>query len=45
MQTDILIQSLLDGVYDERLLDVYDDETKIYYKRERYINEIKKFEK
>ena len=44
MQTDILIQSFLDGVYDERLLDVYADETKIYYQRERYINAIKKFE-
>ena len=44
MQTDILIQSFLDGVYDERLFDVYDDETKIYYQRERYINAIKKFE-
>ena len=44
MQTDILIQSFIDGVYDERLLDVYADETKIYYQRERYINAIKKFE-
>lgn len=44
MQTDILIQSFLDGVYDERLLDVYADDTKIYYQRERYINAIKKFE-
>ena len=44
MQTDILIQSFLDGVYDERLLDVYADETRIYYQRERYINAIKKFE-
>ena len=44
MQTDILIQSFLDGVYDERLLDVYADETKIYYQRERYINAIKNFE-
>ena len=44
MQTDILIQSFLDGVYDGRLLDVYADETKIYYQRERYINAIKKFE-
>ena len=44
MQTDILIQSFLDGVYDERLLDVYADKTKIYYQRERYINAIKKFE-
>lgn len=44
MQTDILIQSFLDGVYDERLLDVYADEAKIYYQRERYINAIKKFE-
>ena len=44
MQTDILIQSFLDGVYDERLLDVYADETKIYYQRERYTNAIKKFE-
>ena len=44
MQTDILIQSFLDGVYDERLFDVYADETKIYYQRERYINAIKKFE-
>ena len=32
MQTDILIQSFLDGVYDERLLDVYADETKIIIK-------------
>ena len=44
MQTDILIQSFLDGVYDERLFDVYADKTKIYYQRERYINAIKKFE-
>ena len=44
MQTDILIQSFLDGLYDERLLDVYADETRIYYQRERYINAIKKFE-
>ena len=44
MQTDILIQSFIDGVYDERLLDVYADETRIYYQRERYINAIKKFE-
>ena len=41
MQTDILIQSFIDGVYDERLLDVYADETKIYYQRERYINAIR----
>ena len=44
MQIEILIRSFLDGAYDERLLDIYADETKISYQRERYINAIKKFE-
>ena len=44
MQIEILICSFLDGAYDERLLDIYADETKISYQRERYINAIKKFE-
>ena len=44
MQIEILIRSFLDGAYDERLVDIYADETKISYQRERYINAIKKFE-
>ena len=44
MQIEILIRSFLDGAYDESLLDIYADETKISYQRERYINAIKKFE-
>lgn len=44
MQIEILIRSFLDGAYDERLLDIYADEAKISYQRERYINAIKKFE-
>lgn len=44
MQTKELIQSFADGSQDERLLDIYADESKISYQRERYIRAIKKFE-
>lgn len=44
MQTELLIRSFLNGENDERLRDIYVDESKISYQRERYINAIKKFE-
>ena len=43
MQIEILIRSFLDGAYDERLLDIYADETKISYQRERYIGPMSRF--
>lgn len=44
MQTELLLQGFVEGNYDERLLDIYVDETKILYQRERYIHAIQKFE-
>lgn len=44
MQTELLIQMFDEGGNDERLFDIYVDETKIPYQRERYINAIKEFE-
>lgn len=44
MQTELLVRRFSEGGNDDRLLDIYVDETKIPYQRERYINAIKKFE-
>lgn len=44
MQTELLISRFSEGEMDDRLLDIYVDESKIPYQRERYINAIKKFE-
>lgn len=44
MQTELLIQSFIEGKNDNRLKDIYVDDTKILYQRNRYINAIKQFE-
>lgn len=44
MKTELLVQKIKNGELDERLLDIYVDETKLEYQRTRYINAIKKFE-
>lgn len=44
MQTELLIQSFIEGKNDNRLKDIYVDDTKIIYQRNRYINAIKQFE-
>ena len=44
MQTEVMIKTIEKGDLDERLLDIYVDDTMLVYQRERYINAIKKFE-
>lgn len=44
MQTGIMIEQFLSGKQDERLLDIYVDETMLAYQKERYSHAIKKFE-
>lgn len=44
MQTGSMIEQFLSGKQDERLLDIYVDETMLAYQRERYSHAIKKFE-
>lgn len=44
MQTELMIKTIEDGKLDDRLLDIYVDDTKLAYQRERYINAIEKFE-
>lgn len=44
MQTELLIRRFLEGGNDDLLTDIYVDETKIPYQRDRYINAVKKFE-
>lgn len=44
MQTGIMKEQFLNGKQDERLLDIYVDETMLAYQRERYSHAIKKFE-
>lgn len=44
MQTGIMIEQFSNGKQDERLLDIYVDDTIIAYQRERYSHAIKKFE-
>ncbi len=44
MQTELMIRTIEDGKLDDRLLDIYVDDTKLAYQRERYINAIEKFE-
>lgn len=44
MQTQQLIQQLQSGACDDRLLDIYVDEARLTYQRERYQNAIHKFE-
>lgn len=45
MQTTELKQRFIDGMYDERLLDIYVDETGLSYQRQRYIDAIGRFER
>lgn len=44
MQTGFMIEQIQSGKLDERLLDIYVDETMIAYQKERYCNAIRKFE-
>lgn len=44
MQTGSMIEQFLSGKQDERLLDIYVDETMLAYQKERYSHAIKKFE-
>lgn len=44
MQTGIMKEQFLNGKQDERLLDIYVDETMLAYQRERYSHAIQKFE-
>lgn len=43
-QTALLKEEFKKGIYDERLLDIYADESVLDYQRERYIKAIEKFE-
>lgn len=45
MHTEPLIEKLQSGEMDRTLLDIYVDESKVEYQRERYIKTIRKFEK
>ncbi|MBQ8314505.1 MAG: galactokinase [Lachnospiraceae bacterium] len=45
MHTEPLIEKILSGEMDRTLLDIYVDESKVEYQRERYIKTIRKFEK
>lgn len=44
MQTGFMIKQFFSGRQDERLLDIYVDDTMLAYQRERYSHAIKKFE-
>ncbi len=44
MYTELLIEKIQKGELDDRLLDIYVDETKLDYQRKRYVNAIKQFE-
>lgn len=44
MQTEVLRKKIESGELDEKLVDIYVDETKLLYQKERYINAIKMFE-
>ncbi len=43
--TTKVIEILQAGQFDEKLLDIYVDETKLIYQKKRYINAIKEYEK
>lgn len=45
MHTEPLIEKIQSGEMDRTLLDIYVDESKVEYQRERYIKTIRKFEK
>ena len=45
MHTEPLIEKMQSGEMDRTLLDIYVDESKVEYQRERYIKTIRKFEK
>ncbi len=45
MHTESLIEKIQSGEMDRTLLDIYVDESKVEYQRERYIKTIRKFEK
>ncbi len=45
MHTEPLIEEIQSGEMDRTLLDIYVDESKVEYQRERYIKTIRKFEK
>lgn len=45
MQTRLLLEQFQKGSYDDRLLDIYIDDTMLAYQRERYSHAIKEFEK
>lgn len=45
MHTEPLIEKIQSGEMDRTLLDIYVDESKVEYQRERYIKTIQKFEK
>lgn len=44
MQTELLIERIESGEMDERLLDIYVDEKKLVYQKNRYIKAIRMFE-
>jgi len=43
MKAKELISQLITGVYDDKLLDIYVDEGKVEYQRNRYINTLDKY--
>ncbi len=45
LESNILIQNLVDRMYDEQLQNVYIDAHLIEYQRERYITSVKEFQK
>ena len=44
MQTKEMIKTIQDGEFDERILDIYVDATKLAYHKERYVRAIELFE-
>ncbi len=44
MHSEELVKLICDGGFDERLLDLYEDEAKLAYQRERYVKAIRFFE-
>ncbi len=45
MNTELLIDKIQKGELDSRLLDIYVDETKLNYQKERYMDAVRQFEK
>ncbi|MBQ4529592.1 MAG: galactokinase [Lachnospiraceae bacterium] len=44
MHTELLIEKIQKGEMDDRLLDIYVDESRLDYQRKRYVNAMKQFE-